>query len=270
MRPLQIINIVSYAAIIIINILSNTGVIGETNKVVSDKYASYFTPAGYAFSIWGLIFTALGIFVIYQALSRNKSNPKLDKVHLFFMFSALAMIGWVFSFNNEVIWLSMIMIFLTWLPLAFVYFRLNAFGILTPPNYGSMDYWMINWPFILYFAWLTVANVANFFILAVDMGWASVNTPLSSSIAIAIVSAVGLAMLLCYSDIFFVMVVFWAVMAIRVKHISSEIIATAALTCFVVLTVADAIGLIILLVKYFREKKKNFEKIDEEYQHFNY
>jgi hypothetical protein len=37
---------------------------------------------------------------------------------------------------------------------------------------------------------ISVANVANFFILAVDMGWASVNTPLSSSIAIAIVSAV--------------------------------------------------------------------------------
>jgi hypothetical protein len=264
----QIINIVTYGVIIIINVISQLGVIGETNVAVSDKFPSYFTPAGYTFAIWGIIFAGLGAFTIYQALPRNNDNPKIRQIHILFMLSGVGMIGWIFSFNLQVIWLSQIFIFGNWLALAILYFRMIKFSFLKPPKFGSLDYWLIDVPFSIYFGWLTLANIANFFIVSVDQGWAVVNTPLSASIAIAIVTAGGLALLACYTDIFFVIVVFWAVMGIRVKQISTEEIAITTLTCFIVLVAIDAAAFIASMILYFKnrgQKKKN-KVFDEEKQ----
>jgi benzodiazapine receptor len=254
---LQVINIFAFILIIVFNILSNAGIIGgQTNADVSAKYESYFTPAGYAFSIWLLIFVALGAFALYQALPRNVQNEKNEKIHLLFLFSALAMIGWIFSFNNEVIWLSMIMIFFTWLPIAFVYFRLNGLSLLTLPDYCSLDYWFYNWPFTLYFSWLTVANVANFFTLSVKQDWDNINTPEGSALAITIVGVVALVILLLYSDVFFVAVVVWAVIAVGVKQSSYEIISFTATACAIILLVAAALlGLVACVIKFVRNQQ---------------
>ena len=54
---------------LVINYLSNTGIFnGNTVKIVSDKYHNYFTPADYAFSIWGLIYLDLIVFVFYTGV----------------------------------------------------------------------------------------------------------------------------------------------------------------------------------------------------------
>jgi hypothetical protein len=43
---------------------------------VSDKYPTLLTPAGFTFTIWGIIYTLLALFV-HQALPRNRDNPFL-------------------------------------------------------------------------------------------------------------------------------------------------------------------------------------------------
>ena len=56
-KNFQILNAVALVATVVINYLSNTGVFnGETMATISAKYQNLFTPAGYAFSIWGLIY----------------------------------------------------------------------------------------------------------------------------------------------------------------------------------------------------------------------
>jgi hypothetical protein len=41
----------------------------ETTHIdISDQWDLRIMPAGWAFSIWGIIFTLLGVFVGYQAL----------------------------------------------------------------------------------------------------------------------------------------------------------------------------------------------------------
>ena len=53
-KTLQISNGVALLITITINYLSVAGIFGgQTVKEISDKYHNYFTPAGYAFSIWG-------------------------------------------------------------------------------------------------------------------------------------------------------------------------------------------------------------------------
>jgi hypothetical protein len=59
-KTLALANGIALIITIFVNYLSNTGALnGNTMKVVSDKYFNYFTPAGFAFSIWGLIYVGL-------------------------------------------------------------------------------------------------------------------------------------------------------------------------------------------------------------------
>src|SRR5699024_2789607 len=72
-KTLQILNPIALVITIFINYLSATGLLsGQTVGQISAKYDTLFTPAGYAFSIWSLIYLMLVGFVIYQALSLFK------------------------------------------------------------------------------------------------------------------------------------------------------------------------------------------------------
>lgn len=49
-----------YVAFLGVNLASSLGWLGATNKEISDKFPTPLTPAGWAFSIWGLIFLLQG------------------------------------------------------------------------------------------------------------------------------------------------------------------------------------------------------------------
>lgn len=46
---------------------------------VSALYPTLFTPAGWAFSIWGLIFTLEGAFAVYQCTPMARASPLVQK-----------------------------------------------------------------------------------------------------------------------------------------------------------------------------------------------
>ncbi len=74
-KILQITNGIALIAAIVINYLATTGIFnGNTIGSVSEQYQNYFTPAGYAFSIWNLIYLGLLAFIIYQARSLFKQK----------------------------------------------------------------------------------------------------------------------------------------------------------------------------------------------------
>ena len=69
-RTLQILNIVAFIAVLLVNYLSNTGRMNNTTiGEVSARVDTLFTPAPYAFAIWGVIYLFLLAFVIYQSRS---------------------------------------------------------------------------------------------------------------------------------------------------------------------------------------------------------
>ena len=57
--------------------VSNTGVYGCTNAQVSNDNYTLITPPGWAFAIWGAIFTWEGIACVYCSLSRFNDNSRL-------------------------------------------------------------------------------------------------------------------------------------------------------------------------------------------------
>ena len=69
-KILQIGNGIAFVSVVFINYFSNTGLLNNTTiGEISKDLNSLFTPAGYAFSIWGLIYLLLLGFAIYQGRS---------------------------------------------------------------------------------------------------------------------------------------------------------------------------------------------------------
>src|SRR5205823_422208 len=66
---------------IFLNYYSNTHPFaGQTMGMVSAKYPTLLTPAGYAFSIWGLIFLGLVVYAIWQLLPGQQKLSLPDAV----------------------------------------------------------------------------------------------------------------------------------------------------------------------------------------------
>ncbi len=79
-----------YLTTIFVNYASTAFLFGDSDTGdVSDKYSTLFTPAGYAFSIWGLIYLALGAYVVYQAFWARQDEPLYDRLAPWLMVNLL-------------------------------------------------------------------------------------------------------------------------------------------------------------------------------------
>lgn len=68
----KILAVVAYVAMVVVNYLAVTlPLAGRDTGAISDKYPNLFVPAGYTFSIWGLLYTLLGAYTVYQLASEK-------------------------------------------------------------------------------------------------------------------------------------------------------------------------------------------------------
>jgi heme exporter protein D len=148
-------------ATIVVNYLSNTGIFnGNTMETVSDRYSNYFTPAGYAFSIWGLIYLGLLGFVIYTGRSlftKKEPNAFLPKIAWWFVLSCLANSLWVIAWLYDYTGVSVIIM----ISLLFFLVKIILNTRMELDEHPLRDYIFVFWPFALYIGWILVALVAN-------------------------------------------------------------------------------------------------------------
>ncbi len=98
-------NIIFFALTVVVNSLAGgTRLIGgQLTATVSDANPTLITPAGYVFSIWGIIYLLLGIFVVYQALPSQQGKEYQEKIGWLFILSSLINIGWLFLGNLSIL-----------------------------------------------------------------------------------------------------------------------------------------------------------------------
>jgi|SRR5690625_1696381 len=158
---LQLSNGVALVAMLIINYLATTGALnGRTVGSVSDQYQSLFTPAGYAFSIWSLIYIGLLAFVIYQGRSLFNSSADdevVDQVGWWFVITSIANILWILTWIYDYTGLSILIMILLLYGLIRIIFRTNM-EMDDAPMHRIAFVW---WPFSLYSGWISVALFAN-------------------------------------------------------------------------------------------------------------
>src|SRR5512137_1573723 len=98
----QIAVVLTVLATIVVNALANILPInGQNTGEISDRFKVYFVPAGYVFSIWGLIYLGLIAMAIYQALPSQRANPRLRSTGWWISLGGLANIAWIFLWHYE-------------------------------------------------------------------------------------------------------------------------------------------------------------------------
>ncbi|TXD82785.1 tryptophan-rich sensory protein [Subsaximicrobium wynnwilliamsii] len=170
-KVLQIANGIALVSTIFINYLSNTGAInGTTIGQVSNDMKSLFTPAGYAFAIWGFIYLLLIGFIVYQGRSlfvKVRDDDFVLRIGWTFVISCVANSAWVFCFLYGYTGLSCVFIFLLLLSLLKIVID-NSMELWDAPMSVIAFLW---WPFVFYSGWVTVASIANVSAYLVKTGW---------------------------------------------------------------------------------------------------
>lgn len=236
-RRRQVINIVAYALVITVNGLANALPINDvTSGAVSDRYPSLVTPAGYVFSIWGVIYALLAVFIGYQALPAQRDDPRLQRLGYAFAVSCVCNATWLFAWHHQQIVLAWLLIVALLVSLMVCYERLRG----APRSRGER--FTVRLPFSIYLGWVTVATVANTAILLLDLGVDGGGVAaLWGVVAITAATAVGLTMLVRRADIAFCLVLVWAFAGIAVAQSQgSGLIAGVAVGACVVLAAAVA------------------------------
>lgn len=246
-----IVNGVALVSTIVMNYLSNTGVFnGQTMKTVSDAYFNYFTPAGYAFSIWGLIYLALFAFVFYsgRTLFNSKTQePILEKIGLWFAISCVANSVWV------VAWLYLYPALAAFIMLIILFSLLRIIFIIQPEMVKSSfkRKLLILFPFSLYVGWISVALIANVAAWLTKINWNGWGISAEYWTIILIVIA-GLVNVLVHFKLnlkAFVAVGIWALIAIAVSNLKNNGPDSIIYACYVVASILFVILLMAFLKK---------------------
>lgn len=222
---------------LIVNALANILPInGITTGERSDAYPTLFTPAGYVFSIWGLIYLGLIAYAIFQALPAQKENGRLQALAPWFILNATANTVWVFTWHYDLIGLSMLLISIVLVSLIFAYRALRT----AEAGVTRAEIWTTRLPFSIYLGWLTVATVANASVWLYQLGWAGfgISSGIWTVLMIVVASLLGLAFLFFVKDFAYTFVLIWAFVGIAVKHWDVQLVAISAVVAAALLVVA--------------------------------
>ena len=239
-KILQISNGIALVSTIIINYLSNTGWINNTTiGEVSDQIDSLFTPAGYAFSIWGFIYLLLLGFVVYQGRSlfvKVRNDDFVLKTGWWFVISCLANSSWVLAWLYGYTGLSCILILLLLFSLIKIV-RNNDMELYDEPISVIAFLW---WPFVFYSGWVTVASITNVAAYLVKVGWDGfgLSPVLWSIVMIVIATIINLIITWKRNMREFALVGAWALVAIAYanysEHMSIVYVASIAAAVLVI------------------------------------
>lgn len=220
---------ISFLIMIIVNYLANALPInGKTTGEISDQLNVLFTPAGYVFSIWGLIYLLLAIWLIISFFKRDTSEATTTKISYLFSLSCLLNAGWLLSFHYEKFILSSIIIIALLIVLILIYLSypigVNRFG-------GRL-------PFSFYLGWISVATIANIsYTLQFHEISLGIDEVTGTILLIVVAAVIAIAGRYISNDPFFAIVFVWAIIGIA-KANPGTTIETAAYTVAIVIFIS--------------------------------
>lgn len=213
MKIIRILNLVSLLATITVNGLANALPINNIQTgAVSDSFGALFTPAGYVFAIWGVIYLTLAVFAVYQVLPAQKDNARLDRIGIWFILANLFNGGWIFAWHYLLFPLSMLLMLGLLISLVVIYLRLGIGVTQNKPN----ERWLVDMPFSIYLGWISVATIANASVVLLDLNWDGfgLSETIWTVIVLVIAVILGLIMTLKRSEVFYTLVLIWAFIGI--------------------------------------------------------
>jgi len=143
----------------------------KDNATLSKKYQTLVTPKGFAFAIWGIIFTAEMAFVVTQFIP-SYSNPHFvkDIVGYNFILACIAQSLWSICFGYEMILASMVCMIGILVPLCATVFHIFYPSLDTTDASRSSfsDWWCNEFPIEIHCGWIMAATLVNLNVLLVS------------------------------------------------------------------------------------------------------
>ena len=242
---LSILNILGFLGVVTVNSLAVLLPLNnKTTEALSDQYPNLFVPAGLTFSIWGVIYILLAIFVVYGLIIAIRKDPQkhsfIGNIGIIFFISCLANIGWIFAWHYEILPLSLVLMLVLLGCLLSIYLRLHIGKSDSP----KIEKYLVHLPFSVYLGWITIATIANVTALLVDVNWNmfGLGEQFWAAVAIVVGIAIALSVLFTRRDIFYCIVVDWALLGILLKRLAVETIPDQSV---IVITI---VGLVLITV----------------------
>ncbi|MGA2111820.1 MAG: TspO/MBR family protein [Anaerolineales bacterium] len=233
---------VTVLATIVVNILADALPINGLNTAaISNSFHIYFVPAGYVFSIWGLIYIGLIAYAAYQALPSQRENPRLRATGWWISLGGLANIAWIFFWHYELFPLTLVAMLVLLATLLITYLGLRRGQ--TAPSAGET--WAVRIPFSLYLGWITVATIANVSDVLWSLQWNGFGITPEAWMLIMLIAVFAIAswMNLVRRDVAFTLVIVWALAGIVVQQSAVALVANAAGITAVLVVVTLVLGL---------------------------
>ena len=218
---LSILNALLIIAVIVVNALAVTLPLnGRSTGAISDSFLALFVPAGYVFSIWGLIYIGLLAFGVYQLLPSQRANPRVRATDGWFAVSCIANCAWIFSWHYGVYWLSLGIMIVLLVSLLFIYTRMRAGSGMPAPSIATRL--LVRLPFSIYLGWISVATIANASAVFSWAGFTGFGIPDPTWVVALCIVAALLSVGLSFRsrDIGYAAVILWALYGIIVKQAS--------------------------------------------------
>jgi translocator protein len=206
---------------IVFNGLASTGYVnGVTPQMISEKYPTNITPAGYAFTIWSLIYLGMIAFSTYQMLAANV--VRFRSIRSLYIISCALNCAWIYFWHQDQIAICLALILSLLAVLLFINVKLKEFDSIA-------DSAIVKAPFGIYFGWVTAASLVNFAVLLVslkiDLG------SLGSTVGVILIlfaAAMGVLIRVRLTNYFYPLAIAWALTAIAVKQSGQTWIVSAA------------------------------------------
>ncbi|XP_067887077.1 uncharacterized protein [Heterodontus francisci] len=185
---LLLLALVVYIITLVMNALagkgSKSGLFLQSTGNVSNKYSTEFTPAGWTFSIWGVIYTWQAVWLVYacSGLCRRNALTWMPSVlpcafYIVWIINNLLNIGWVFLWDREYIIPALIFLALiAFTNYVVLFFSYHALHTQCPwmQKYRKVDLWLVRIlvqnGVAIYATWTTIATLLNFAVVLTYSG----------------------------------------------------------------------------------------------------
>jgi benzodiazapine receptor len=228
-------------ATIAVNVLANALPInGQTTAEVSGRFPLLITPPGYVFGIWGVIYSGLVGYAIYQALPAQRDNPRLRRVAMPFILSCAANGAWLLLWHHNQYGLTLGAMLGLLLALITIDLRLGRV------RGGALaERLLVRLPFSIYLGWVSVATIVNATVTLAAAGWdgGDVSPEAWTAGLIGVGTGLGWAQAL-RGDVAYPFVLAWAFSGVALKNSGVPIVYPVALAATAAaLAAAGAAGL---------------------------
>lgn len=213
------INLIVLIATLVVNGLGGAGLINDSSQSeVSGDFQTLITPAGFAFSIWSLIYGLLAISMVVMIMKSNDTyyQKTIEKITPFFWLSSALNMAWIVTFSYYQIGLSTIFIFGYLISLTRI---AQILRVIHEPKR-----WLLPVTFGLNAGWLFIATVVNVSAFLVQIEWGGFGIADTTWAVIMLVVSVVLCalVLLRLKNAAFPLSIAWAYFAIFSERMSAD------------------------------------------------